>query len=266
MKVRWRFGAVASALVVLCAQLAEPTAIAAASVPSDLPQEAIYAISINGEHVSAGTVVLRLPKDGLLVKASDLRQWRVKIPPIAQSVSFRGSSYYSFASLGAVGLRIDRLRQELSVDLPAAAFEPTLVGPLNVAPHPIRNSGAFIDYDLYGQTTSFKDNFVNGLFSVGLSGQNGVLLLRTLASVGLAAPKVIRLDTVWQHDDATKRSTLLAGDAISSAGSLGSAIRFGGVQVASNFATDPTFVTFPLPVLAGQAAVPSTLSVYVNNV
>jgi outer membrane usher protein len=42
-------------------------------------------------------------------------------------------------------------------------------------------------------------------------------------------------------------------------------VRFGGVQWATNFATQPGFVTFPLPSLAGEAVLPSTVDLYVND-
>ncbi|MDQ6767342.1 MAG: fimbria/pilus outer membrane usher protein [Candidatus Eremiobacteraeota bacterium] len=261
-----RIGATACAILVFCGCLAARPALASNLATADPPQEAIYAIIINGERVSEGTALLQLSKQVLLAKTSDLTQWRLKIPPGKPALVYRGESYYTFASLGAINISIDPLKQEIAVSVPVESYELLQVGPPSVALHPTRNKGAFINYDLYGQATSFKDHVVNGLFSTGLSSDSGVLLFRALAMSSPTAAKLVRLDTVWQHDDPTKRSTLLAGDAISSAGNLGSAVRFGGVQIASNFATDPTFIAFPLPVLAGQAAVPSTLSVYVNNV
>lgn len=41
--------------------------------------------------------------------------------------------------------------------------------------------------------------------------------------------------------------------------------RFGGIQWATNFATQSRFIAFPMPAVAAEAALPSTVDVYVNN-
>ena len=40
---------------------------------------------------------------------------------------------------------------------------------------------------------------------------------------------------------------------------------WGGVQWGTNFSTQPTFISFPLPGLSGEAALPSTVDLFVNN-
>ena len=42
--------------------------------------------------------------------------------------------------------------------------------------------------------------------------------------------------------------------------------RFGGIQYGTNFSTQPYFVTFPLPSLKGEAALPLMVQLYVNGV
>src|SRR5690606_33986532 len=42
-------------------------------------------------------------------------------------------------------------------------------------------------------------------------------------------------------------------------------VRFGGVQWATNFATQPGFVSLSRPAMQGEAALPSTLELYVND-
>jgi outer membrane usher protein len=55
------------------------------------------------------------------------------------------------------------------------------------------------------------------------------------------------------------------GDAVTAASSWARALRYGGIQIASNFDTRPSEVVFPQPSVYGTAAVPSTLDVYVNG-
>ena len=42
-------------------------------------------------------------------------------------------------------------------------------------------------------------------------------------------------------------------------------MRLGGLQYATDFNTQPGFITFPMPQLAGEAALPSTVDIYVND-
>jgi outer membrane usher protein len=60
--------------------------------------------------------------------------------------------------------------------------------------------------------------------------------------------------------------TIVAGDFISAALTGARAIRFGGVQLRSNFGLRPDLVTFPLPYLGGSAVVPSSVDLYINNI
>jgi outer membrane usher protein len=47
---------------------------------------------------------------------------------------------------------------------------------------------------------------------------------------------------------------------------MGWPVRFGGLQWARNFTTDPGFITFPTPAIGGLAEKPSVVDIYVNNV
>jgi len=268
-----RRAAVACALLVACAGLSVLPALGADIIaatpqthPSAVwPQHVIYALVLNGAPVSSGTTFLQLANQTLLVKSDDLKLWRLKAQGLNPTLIYRGEAYYSFAALGVTKVRVDPLMQQIELTLPAAMFEATAVsGMQRSLLRPTRAGGAFINYDFYSQGSNFGQHFANGFFSAGITGAQGVLLFRTLATL-VPSPQLTRLDTVWQRDDPSKRSTLLAGDAISAAGNLGSAVRFAGIQIASNFATDPSFLTFPSPVLGGQAALPSTVSVYVND-
>ena len=55
------------------------------------------------------------------------------------------------------------------------------------------------------------------------------------------------------------------GDTNSRPGQWGGAVHFGGIQWATNFTTQPRFVPFPTLAVAGEAILPSTVDVFVNN-
>lgn len=75
----------------------------------------------------------------------------------------------------------------------------------------------------------------------------------------------LRLETTLTHDRPAQRVSLRLGDAVTRAGAWGRAVRFGGAQWTTNFATQPGFIAFPLPAVAGEAALPSTLDLYAND-
>ena len=74
-----------------------------------------------------------------------------------------------------------------------------------------------------------------------------------------------RLESTWIYAMPERTVTLRAGDVISRAGAWGRAVRYGGVQYATDFDTQPTLVRTPVQFAAGQATVPSTVDVFVNN-
>ncbi|WP_232429000.1 fimbria/pilus outer membrane usher protein [Burkholderia ubonensis] len=77
--------------------------------------------------------------------------------------------------------------------------------------------------------------------------------------------RLMRLETTWTTDRPSDLASLRIGDAISRPGIWDHVIRFGGIQYATNFATQPRLVTIPLQGVSGQAVLPSTVDVYVNN-
>ena len=81
-----------------------------------------------------------------------------------------------------------------------------------------------------------------------------------------AGEYVTRLDTAWGYSDPESLRTYVAGDFISSGLAWTRPIRMGGLQVRRNFALRPDLVTLPVPELAGSAAVPSAVEVFVNGV
>lgn len=75
-----------------------------------------------------------------------------------------------------------------------------------------------------------------------------------------------RLDTAWRYSDPHTLTTYVAGDFISGGLAWTRPIRMGGAQLRRNFGLRPDLVTIPVPELAGSAAVPSAVDIYLNGV
>jgi outer membrane usher protein len=103
-----------------------------------------------------------------------------------------------------------------------------------------------------------------GLFETGFFSQLGVLTSRFSDSNFAIAPP-IRLDTQLTREFPDRMAALTMGDALSSSGPWVRQINYAGVRWASDFSTQPNFVPVVMPSLAGSAAEPSTVDIYVNG-
>ena len=75
----------------------------------------------------------------------------------------------------------------------------------------------------------------------------------------------IRLDSTYVYSDFNSQRRYWLGDFITGGLTWTRPVRLGGLQITRDFTMRPDPVTFPLPVVAGSVAVPSTVDVLVNG-
>jgi outer membrane usher protein len=92
---------------------------------------------------------------------------------------------------------------------------------------------------------------------------NARLTMTGFATAGLSAHGA-RLDTALEFDTPSAPRRLILGDAITGVPRWARSVRFGGIEIATDFSQQPDRVTFPLPQFFGLAAVPSTVDVFVG--
>ncbi|MGA9853152.1 MAG: fimbria/pilus outer membrane usher protein [Gammaproteobacteria bacterium] len=234
------------------------------------PVELLLDVHINQQPWHETTVMLGFgttPNTGLYARGADLQNWRLRLPA-ASAYEYQGKKYYSLDAIPGLSYRVDSATQTLWISAPPADFTGTVVdGLFTQNPQPQHTPlGGFLNYDFLG-TRVTGSNSVNGLFEAGLFNDWGVGTSSFLGqNLNQTGRQFIRLDTVWTHDNPDNMTTLQLGDSITDGGMTGLAVRMGGIQYGTNFSTQPYFVTFPLPALNGQAALPSTVQLYVNGV
>jgi len=76
----------------------------------------------------------------------------------------------------------------------------------------------------------------------------------------------VRLDTRWSLDFPERMLQLVVGDDLTGAVSWSRPTRFGGVRLGRAFALQPYRITTPLAAFAGQAALPSTVDLFISGV
>jgi outer membrane usher protein len=230
-------------------------------------QELLLAVTVNEDPLPP-TMVLQQADGRVLARTSDLVRWRFVLPPVPPIVR-DGERYLALDTWTEMRYRIDPATQTLHIDAAARNFASTTipVGARRYSEPPPPPLGAFFNYDLAMQTAS-RQTTSAGLFEAVSFSRWGSLSASAVArngTIGGAGSGVVRLDTTWTLDRPAELATFRVGDAISRAGSGSQAVRFAGVQYATNFGTQPGFVTFPMPSLAGEAALPSTVDLYVND-
>lgn len=229
-------------------------------------EELLLAVSVNGQKPQDTALLLR-GKDGrVFARRDDLLHWRLA-PPVSGGVSREGALYFPLDALDGVSYRVDEPQQALLIDAAAQAFLSSRVsGSRGVLTVPARSPlGGFLNYDVFTANDA-EDTSTNALAEVGVFNAWGVGVSTFLRQDLPDGTQVVRLGTTWTHDMPSTMTSLRFGDLTNASSSWGRSVRFGGVQWGTNFASQPGFITFPRPAMAGEAVLPSTVDLYVDNV
>jgi len=250
-------------LIVVLPMLAATWAAAATDAPPSSDEE-IIVLRINGQEAGSPLLVRRDADGVLLVRTEDFQGLRLK-PPQEATVVIDGVAYFRVGATMSADVRFDGATQSADVNLPVDAFLPTVAALPDAMLHPATVSpGAFLNYNLSTQEVAGVDES-GALLELGVFGSHGVLTNSMVARDSLEGNSATRLDTTFTYDMPERLATLKVGDGISAPGAWGNAVRYGGVQFGTNFATQPTLVTMPLLAARGEAVVPSTVDVFING-
>lgn len=229
-------------------------------------REWLLSVVLNGQLVSDGAIFIRDREDRWAVQVLDLRVWRVRLDN-DRIITFNGEAFYPLDALPDLEQRYDAASLTIELDLPPESFEPSTLQarrPTNLAA--VAGRGGFLDYDLLFVTGDELRTRLDALLELGLFDQIGVLISNVRAGdVANGERDFARLDTTFTRDFPGRRASLRLGDSLTEGGALGRPVRFGGIQWSTDFSTDPTFVTFPLPTIGGLASQPSVAEVFLDN-
>jgi len=260
-----------TARVAIAATTPEPARNSAVALATDsaqaqaAEQELWLVVQINHYGPAEPVLLLRLADGRLLARGDDVTHWRLPLPTQVP-VSSGGDKFYALDSLPGLTYTLDEAKQALFVSVPPGLFLNTLLNGQArqfsaASPTP---PGAFFNYDISTQTASGHVQ-AGGLFELGVFNSWGVGVGDFLARDYGGGNNVMRLTTTWTQDHPMHLASLRVGDAVTGAGDWSRPVRFGGVQWATNYATQPGFVPFPLPRFAGEAALPSTMDLFVDD-
>jgi outer membrane usher protein len=233
--------------------------------PGPVDERFIAALIINGKQVDDGTLVLRR-EDGYYVAVGALEAAKMIIGPGARRIPGPGSQFVALSSLPGVTVHFDSGAQELYIDAGNGAIGANIydLSPNFIEGSRVRSFGGFLNYDSVfqdGDNPYYWSTYLDG----GLSIFGGTLTNTALFNDTRSTASFIRAETAYTYDWPQKFRRLTLGDSISQGGDWGVPYRFGGLQYGTNFTLQPGYLSFPVPTLSGQAALPSSVDVYIDN-
>ncbi|MGE8065855.1 fimbria/pilus outer membrane usher protein [Pseudomonas sp. NPDC089569] len=218
--------------------------------------------------MNTGRVVAVEQRNGqFFVPAGALRETGMKLP---QDIG----AEVNLDNLPGLRSEYDSHAQRLLLDVPPDWLPEQFVGRRDVYPRTpaLSSFGALLNYDLYLNDTDDAGTYLAAWNEVRLFDSWGTLsntgqYRRTLSgdAVNTLNNGYLRYDTTWRYSDDERLLTYEAGDLVSGALPWSNSVRLGGVQLSRDFGVRPDLVTYPLPQFAGQAAVPSTVDLFING-
>jgi outer membrane usher protein len=233
--------------------------------PEARAEELLLQVDVNAQGLADTVLVLRAADGKIAVPVDSLDRWRLRRPDVAPRFH-DGTPYYPLDAIAGVTYVYDAAKQRLTISAPPRAFTDTQFANAAAAYPPPTPSqlGGFLNYNLFASRASGESQYA-GQFEVGVFSSYGVLIGSWLCQDNAGVKDTVRLETTWTSDFPQQLTTLRMGDATNVPGAWGRAVRFGGIQYGTNFATQPGYITFPSLAANGQAALPSTVDVFVNN-
>lgn len=234
----------------------------AASWPMAVQAPLPVSVIVNGEAADEPCLVAR--RESRLFVASDApRIWGLRLPGGMGAISINGQDFTPLDGLAGLSARLDDNGAMLLIDADPRLFPAVHLGRARRSPTVGRAVPAqFVGYDLSLAQWNGKLS-ASAFLDAGMSGNWGVL--GTTATVQSEGRGFARLDSSFQRDFPSQRLRLVLGDTLTRGGDWNRPIRFGGIRLGTDFSLTPDDITYPLPVLRGSAALPSTVELAAAN-
>ncbi|MGO3909322.1 fimbria/pilus outer membrane usher protein [Huaxiibacter chinensis] len=231
-----------------------------------LNDEAVFQLALVINHYDTGQVVPVTQRNGsYFVSSADLL--RAGLPP-----EHVPNGEVDLSRLAQVRVEYDSSAQRLLLSVPRdwIAERVTPFGGQTAQSKPYYGRGALLNYDFYTNHTEHVGGQASLWHEFRYFNEQG-----SLSSTGYARQNFtgnngqqegyVRYDTtlmITNEDDAT---TWTAGDVISDSLSWSSSVRMGGISYGRDFSLRPDLVTWPLPAFSGEAAVPTSVDLFING-
>lgn len=232
-----------------------------------MPDAQLYLQLLVNQMDTGKVVVVEQRAGQLYMPASDLQAIGMKL---LASVT----AEVALDQLPGLHSEYDSQGQRLLLNVPPDWLPAQFLGNRQAYPRTeaLTSFGAMLNYDLYLNDTDDSGTYLAAWNEVRLFDTWGTLSntgqyrrsFGANAGAGLS-DGYLRYDTAWRYSDDESLLTYEAGDLVSGALPWSNSVRLGGVQLSRDFGVRPDLVTYPLPQFAGEAAVPSSVDLFING-
>ena len=242
---------------------ATPADVAGFNPATDEGAMTVLGVTINGHEMRGDTIVT--VRDGrTLIPVDDLKRWRLVFS--GAPIQIDDQPFAALNTIPGLTFRIDKEAQQIQIRVPIDSFQsseisggPTLLPPSEAA------QTAFLNYDLSFEHAG-GETLGEAFLEMGASGRLGLVENSFTVSNSKQGHNLVRLDTFAVHDDPSGLTRLTIGDTLTHIATWEPQVRFGGVKWGTDFSLQPGLLSFPTPTFGGQAQLPSSVQLYVNNV
>jgi outer membrane usher protein len=231
-------------------------------------QEMLLEVYVNQENSNQLIDCFVDRSNQIWVSSTDLARLRFNVPPGLAPWTHKGQQYYSLNTINGIRYSVDEAKLRLHLNLPLKWSPITQIGRPIPTNEPIRPQlpGLFLNYDVSVQHLgAVSETDLAAFAEVGYFNPLGVGTTDFVVKPQDNQKKFVRLESTWTIDQPEKLTSWYIGDSITSQVAWSGAVRFGGIQYGTNFSTQPYLITFPTPGFAGEAVVPSTLNIFIND-
>ncbi|WP_348733784.1 fimbria/pilus outer membrane usher protein [Rheinheimera texasensis] len=158
--------------------------------------------------------------------------------------------------------------QQLRIRLPEHWLPPTRIRHQSVPEATKLNYGnaMILNYDLVAEHSTRQQPLLGASLDLNLSHQQLQFRHQQVLLHQQQHSGVVRLDTTLNWQDYNGLHSLQLGDLITPASNSGQAYRLAGVQWRRNFSLRPDLITYPLPELSHQLALPSSTDLFIQGI
>lgn len=228
--------------------------------------EAVFQLALVLNHYDTGLVVPVTQREGAwFISGADLL--RAGLPQ-----EHVPAGEVNLSTLSSVRVEYDSSAQRLMLTVPRdwVAARITSFSGQNAQSKPHYGRGALLNYDVYtnhtehtgGQASVWHEfRYFNEDYSFSSTGY----ARQNFAGSSGQQEGYVRYDStllITNEEDAT---TWTVGDVISDALSWSTSVRMGGISYGRDFSLRPDLVTWPLPAFSGEAAVPTSVDLFING-
>jgi len=230
---------------------------------SDEGAMTVLGVAING-HELRGDTILAVRDGRTLIPLDDAKRWRLRSS--GDVVRIDDQLFLPLSSVPGLTFRIDKATQQLQLSVPVESFETSNISgePTRLPPSEAART-AFLNYDISVQHGGHS-TLGEAVVSVGASDARGLVQSSFVARNAKVGHNAIRLETYLIHDDPSGPTRFVLGDTFTHIATWEPPVRFGGLKWGTDFSLQPGFISFPTPSFNGQAQLPSSIQLYVNNV